>query len=221
MQINLADLFFEAFGYKTDAFEEALTANPVDGDKKGSRVETGQHGSPYYVFDSLGREYFLPIKVVVGNDIIPGTSSTYAEALGATDASGNPVDYWYLPYPVLSADVNKHIIDTELTERNGMVSELINIGGYKINVKGFIINQIGNDYPENDMNILNRLFNINKAVEIYNPVTDVLLMNANSGSRTVTLRSLKFPERPGVKHVRAYELEMWSNVPFNLIDIAG
>ena len=190
----------------------------VYGDVADFQAKVGIYGSPFYATDLRGREYFLPIEVVVGNDTIPGTSSTYADALGVTDANGQATGKWNLPYPVMSADMQKHIVDTELTERQGLVSELINIGGWKISVRGYIINE-SNEFPEDDYNTMVRLCSINKAVVVNNPLTDILLQS-NGGAKTVTIRNLKWHERPGVKHVREYSLELWQDVPFNLIEIS-
>ena len=211
MQISLSlpDLFFKTFGYQTEAFDPKV--DPISGDKNGSRVNTGKHGSPYYASDAVGNEYFLPIEVVVGSD--------NAEALGATDDSGIPTGRWNLPYPVMAVALNKHIIDTELTERNGVVSELINSGGYKFTIKGFVVNQLGNNYPEADWDTLNRLVNLGIPVKINNPVSDVCFAANGNTAKTVTIRNFQCPDRAGVKHVRAYEMEMWTDIPFNLIEV--
>lgn len=48
--MSLSDLFEQAFGYRTTAFN----AIPI-------RTEAGVHGAPYYATDAHGKEYFLPV----------------------------------------------------------------------------------------------------------------------------------------------------------------
>ena len=210
VNLSLGQLFLQAFGYKTDAFDPVVPQ--IKGDIPSYRTETGKLGGAYYANDLMGREVYMPVEVVVGNDIIPGTSTTYAKKFGV------PGGKWQLPYPVISATRTVHIIDTELTERDGMVSELINLSSVKISIKGFLINQ-ANEFPEDDFDTLNRLFALKTVISINCPYTDLLLNDITNGAKTVTIRSLSFPERRGVKHVVPYELELMADVPFNLVDI--
>ena len=226
MEINLRDAFFKAFGYETDAFGPKFHVNPVQGDKALKRTEYGKYASsPYYAKDAVGREYYMPIEIQVGTDTIPLTSMTYAEALGVTDSSGAYSGRWNLPFPVISVELNKRFIDTDMTERNGMVSELINVQGFKVMVRGFLINKSANEFPEDDYTTLIRLVKLRIPVRVNNPMIDVLFVEpdsaiSGSGEREVTIRNLHFPERPGVKHVKPYQLELWKNENFNLIDLS-
>ena len=219
MQINLSlsEAFFEAFGYQTTAFDPKFKDAP--GNIKNRRVDAGKHGSPYYGPDKDGREYYLPIEVQVGTNVIPGQNRTYAEALGVTDDAGAITGRWHLPYPVISiAEMTPLVIDTELTERSGLVSQLINLSGYKITVRGFLFNK-NNEFPEDDFDTLNRLAGLKVPFRINNPITDIILLPISS-DKLVTIRSLRFMERPGVKHVKPYELTLMTEVPFNLEDIS-
>jgi len=219
MEINLSlsQLFENAFGYKSPAFDPEFAA--VTGDVIGKRKETGKFGSAYYANDAVGREYFMPVAIDVGTAMIKGTSTTYAEALGANGLNGPQDGTWRLPYPVLSAEIVVKVVDTELTEQYGMVSELINVSGYKITVRGFVINQTANEFPEDDCDTLNRLVGLKTRFAIYNPLTDLLLV-PNNGQRMVTIRKFNFVERGGTKHVKPYVMELMSDVAFNLNDIS-
>ena len=215
---SLGDLFQEAFGYKSQAFQPNV--KNIKGDKDVTRTNAGKHGSPYYAKDIVGREYYLPIEVQVGSDLIPGTNTSYARAFGVTNSSGAYDGRWNLPYPVMSADVMVHVVDTALTERDGLVSELINLSGYKIKIKGLLINKLANEFPEDDYNTLVKLVSLKTPVRINSVKTDILMLNMGNRDKTVTIRNLKFPEAKGMKHVQPYELEMITELPFNLIDIS-
>ena len=211
----------------TQAIIEALKQNvgatgpqvdAIIGDVVNKRKAKGVYGSEYYQPNDSA--VYMPVEIVVGQGKIPGSSSTYAEALGVTDQNGDYTGKWWLPYPVLSMEVIPHIVDTELTERNGVVSELINVGGYKVHITGFLVNTVANEFPEGDFDTLNRLANLGAAFTINNVKTDIAFMDSGNYNKTVTLRSLRFPKKPGVKHVQEYEMELMSEMPFNLIDIS-
>jgi hypothetical protein len=214
VDFSLPELFLQHFGYPTDAFGSALQFNAVAGDSVNNRTSFGSvAGSDYYDVDGSGREYYLPIEFVFGGDIIPGTNTSYKEKMG--------MSYWNLPYPIFSIESKTHVIDTELTERNGMVSELINLSGYKLNVKGFLINLQENAFPEADFKTLIKLYELAVPLQINNPITDVLFVKAaTSGANLVTIRNVRLLEGRGTKNIRAYELELVQEVPFNLIDIS-
>jgi hypothetical protein len=62
-------------------------------------------------------------------------------------------------------------------------------------------------------------------VRINNPMLDILFVDPDGSGpkdveREVTIRNLHFPERPGVKHVKPYQLDLVTNENFNLIDIS-
>jgi len=216
ISLSLAELIINAL--TTDPNMTPLEVAAVIGDVVNKRKTQGKYGSAYYQDNNTA--IYMPVEVVVGNDVIPGTSSTYAEAFGVTDQSGNYTGRWWLPNPIMSIDLNVHVVDTELTERNGMVSELINIGGYKMNITGFLVNSTANEFPEDEYDTLNRLANLRVPFKINSVKTDIIFMDSGNTDKTVTIRNLRFPKRPGVKHVQEYELELWSEIPFNLIDIS-
>lgn len=202
---SIADLFEKAFGYKTQAFEPDFNTVPGRSTQAGlSRTEYGAHGSPYYAEDSLGREYFLPVKIIYDNG--NGNATTPGE--------------WTLPYPVVSVTTKKTVVETALTERRGTVKELINIQDYEITIKGFIVGN-NNEFPEQEITTLRSIYELNAPLSIQCPLTDLFLLRPDrNGSDQVVIRELKFPALPGIKHVRPYELYMVSDEPFNLISIS-
>lgn len=206
MSINLsiAGLFEEVFGYKGPAFEPELDTVPA-------RETEGKYGAPYYAEGLKGREYYMPVEVHVGSD--------NAEALGAVNNDGSTTGRWRLPYPLVSVSNTVNIVDTPLTERRGMVSEFINVGGWRIMIRGFLIGAGGN-FPEKDFETLTRLFALGKVVRISSVITDVLLLRPErGGTDEVVVRNIEVPGLPGVPGVRPYTLELVSNEPFNLTSI--
>lgn len=215
ISFNLADIFEETYGYRTQAFEMKFDRLSSELTGLSNRTEQGAIGSPYYGNADKKGEYYLPVTI------------TYEEAADplwqAPDGSfpGNTgIQYsWDLPHPVISIASRKTIIETPLTERRGTVKELINVQDYDIVIKGFIINDI-EEFPAAAVTKLRTIYEKNEALSIKCPLTDIFLLRPDrKGSDKVVIRELKFPAVTGIKNVRPYELHLVSDEPFNLISI--
>ena len=199
---DLAGLFEQTFGYKSQAFNPEFAS--VTGDKSATRTEQGANGSPYYGVDAKGNEYFLPVTL------------SYTPAGGS---GGQPVSF-DLPYPVISINSRKTIVETPLTERRGTVKELINIRDYEITIKGFIVNA-ANEFPEDVVTQLRSVYEQIVTLSIKCPLTDIFLLRPDrSGSDQVVITELIFPAVTGVKNVRPYELHLLSDEAFSLLTIS-
>jgi len=200
---DLAALFEQTFGYRTTAFSPQFTPPAGYG---AQRVEVSTTGSPYYAQDELSGEYFMPVSLVY-------SQSTAGSTAGTSET-------WDLPYPVISISARKTIIETVLTERSGTVKELVNLQGYDIVIKGFIIDAGGN-FPESKVTRLRSIYEQSTAISIKCPLTDIFLLRPDrSGSDKVVIRELKLPMVVGMKNVRPYEIHLSSDEPFSLIAIA-
>jgi hypothetical protein len=157
----------------------------------------GSKGAPLYDTDANGRSYFMPVYVGFDRDSMIA-----------------------LPYPTISAEVAPRIIDTELTEQNGLVSELISIGAYRFMVRGLMIGTNG-QWPEDQIAALNNLMvqmqQQQQPLIIECALTDIFLLgtSANASDR-VTIRSLRFPNARGDIKVKPYEMELVSDAQFSL-----
>ncbi len=210
---DLAGMFEQTFGYKTQAFNPEFKEVTGDGNSLSLRTQQGAQGSPYYASDKLGNEYYMPVTL------------TYADDVNVTEPNGsvssNTFQYnLQLPYPVIAVSSRKVIIETPLTERRGTVKELISIRDYEITIRGFIIST-SHEFPEDEVTKLRSVYERNTPLSIKCPLTDVFLLRPDrSGSDQVVIRELKFPAVTGVKNVRPYELHLVSDEPFNLIAIS-
>jgi hypothetical protein len=213
--MDLGDLFEHIWGYQPAAFNPKFDAVHGDDITDLERVEYGTvGGSPYYDDDDVtGLEYFLPVSM---------TYSTKSGGVGWAGAPGaqNDMKTIFLPNPIISISGKKKIVKTPLTDRSGTVKEYISREDYVISIKGIIIGDT-NEFPEAGVTVLRELYESNYPVSIANPITDIFLLRPDrSGSDSVVITDLKFPEVKGIKNVRAYELTMESDEPFNLIDIS-
>jgi hypothetical protein len=215
ISFSLAALFEKTFGYKTRAFEPQF--RQLKGNNPPERKEQGAGGSPYYANDALGTEYYMPVTLTY-----PDMSSRQETPPGVTATNNNSFSVhkkWNLPYPIISIESKKTIVETALTERRGTVKELIAIKDYEITIKGFLIAPT-HEFPEQDVTTLRTIYEQNTAISIQCPLTDIFLLRPDrSGSDQVVISELKFHAIIGIKNIRPYELKMLSDEPFNLLSI--
>jgi len=226
LQLSLSEAFFELFGYESQAFDPIL---PTDGDNPKSRVLMGMYGSPYYANDPVsGREYFLPISITYPDNsgMTNQPTGMTVQSLGSAVQVGQPTGAqktYTLPGTVISFATRKTVVETPMTERSGMVAELININGVDITIRGVIWAQMTSNapFPEQDLFTLNELYRQNVAVNIQSVITDIILQNPEQGGvDMVTIREFRMLEGKGSKHVRGYEMVLRNDVNFNLNDIS-
>jgi hypothetical protein len=117
-----------------------------------------------------------------------------------------------LPNPVIRVTSKKTIVETVLVGRTGTVKELIGQEDYKINIKGIIVTE-NNSYPEDEIRKIHGLYTQNIAHRITSPLTNLLLGEGAS----VVITDLTWPEISGIQNVKTYEMNLISDIPFDLI----
>jgi hypothetical protein len=194
-EFNLTILFENTFGTKSEAFQPEFSRNAA------KQLMGKVASSPFWAKNVLGREYYLPATIRYTDE-------------------DSIVQKYDLPHPVIAiTNGAKKIVRTELTERRGMVTELVNVGGYTISVKGIIIGK-NKQYPEDDLIMLRKLFETRATLTISNVLTDIFLVQPNQGMDNVIMMDPSFPPVPGAKNMCGYEFTLLSDVPFNLEDIS-
>lgn len=166
-----------------DTFGVNIASDYVVKNADAKELKSKYGSSEYRRMDALGYYYFLPVQ------------------LG---------ELW-LHYPIIRITARKNIIETQMTERDGSVIEIINNDSFKIYIRGFIIGHDGN-FPEEDVYQLKELFLQNKSVPIKSVLTDLFLI----GEDKVVLTELNFPEVKGVENIKPYEISMVSDHVFEL-----
>lgn len=212
ISLSLFDLFQTTFGYQTKALDPKL--EKVIGENNPNRREYGAGGAPYYQNLHAGKEYFMPVIIKY-----PDRNSMQDSLPGNSSQNFSKEKEFELPYPIISIESRKTIIETHLTERRGTVKELINTQDYLITIKGFIISQT-HDYPEEGVTELRALYEHNTPLSIQCALTDIFLLRPDrSGSDLVVISELNLPMLRGVKNICPYELKLISDEPFNLISV--
>lgn len=199
ISISIADLGQQVAGQSFEPRFEPVPTSDVTKTNGTQRAERGKiGGSAYYEPAGGGRETYMP--VVLRYVLEDGTQKEIS-----------------LPNPTLAVQSRKRIVETPLTERDGTVKELISVEGYQITVRGLIIG-VNNEFPEDDLIMLQQLYSQKKSVQIANVISDVFLV-APGKTAEVVITDFRLPERKGVKHVREYEMLLVNDEPFNLKEI--
>lgn len=123
------------------------------------------------------------------------------------------IDDYLIPFAVIGINCRKTIVSTPLPERGGSVSELISIDDYVINIKGMCVSE-GDEYPESDIQQLFDKFKKPQSLKIRSVLTDIFL-DGNEEHRCI-IRELKFPPMAGIEHVKPFELDLTSDMIFDL-----
>lgn len=124
------------------------------------------------------------------------------------------LDGYVLPFAVVGVTCKKTIVSTAMPERGGTVKELISLDDYLINIKGILIND-DNTYPESEIIDLHELFLKNESVNLQCVLTDIFLKG--SFGQKVVIKDLKFPTVTGIEHAKPFEMELESDMIFDLI----
>lgn len=185
--IDLAAIFQDAFGYKPPRPMPEIEAAP---ERQEVSEATGQ---PYYEEDIFGREFFMPVRL---DDLL-------------------------IPFAVVGMTWKKTIVSTPMPERGGSVNELISIDDYLFNIKGLLINP-GNEFPESGIIDLKRTWVKNSSVTIRSVITDLILSGRSNvrgedpyGHRVV-IKEIKWPGLTGVEHAKPFDIDLVSDLIFDL-----
>lgn len=120
---------------------------------------------------------------------------------------------YLLPFAVIGMTWSKTIVSTPMPERGGSVKELINIDDYKFNIKGIVLTE-DNSFPEMQVRDIYELFKKNNSLQLRSVLTDIVLNGAFSHSVIIT--EIKWPAVTGIEHAKPFEMELESDMTFEL-----
>ncbi|MBA3830137.1 MAG: hypothetical protein H0X33_14450 [Taibaiella sp.] len=193
ISISVENLFQDYFGFKPQQFDFGKL--PVLNQKS-------KKGVPLYDIDQFGETYFMPVTLKYTPD----------------DGTGGAVQTLKLSYPSVEVDCRKNMVITELTKR-GSVKELISNSDFRFRIRGFIIGA-NNQWPEDELQALEQLYEQQQSMVIQSAITDIFLMTkVRGGNDKVVIENLHFPAGRGDIRVRAYEMELVSDENFSLEEI--
>lgn len=160
-----------------------------------SQADVSQLSGSALTADHFGKLIWLPIKFVNLN----------ADIFGATEL--------LLPYCVISMTAKKTIVKTPMVERKGTVKELYSADDYQISIKGFVIDDTQRTFPEKELTILRKLYDLQEAIQLDNALSNIFL----DKDTRVVIEGLNLPEvEGGKKHIRPFSFSLESDAIFIL-----
>ena len=100
-----------------------------------------------------------------------------------------------------------------MAERQGTVKELYSTDDYSISLKGFFIDVDKRIWPEADLRMFKKIFELQTAFILENALTNVFLAK----DQKVVIESFDLPEvEGGRKHIRPFNIQLESDSIFTL-----
>lgn len=194
-QFNLGDMLLNVIGYKGLPYPggfipDAPSKYKADGyeypGEQASEKTSSDFGSTLRKKDAQGRWYFMPI---------------------ALEHKGTEYE---IPNAVISIRGKKSIVETSMVGRKGTVKELISVDDYEIRIAGVCLDV---DFPDQQINSLNDLYNINESVTLKCALTDIFLDEEDK----VVIKSIDFAEMKGCETAQVFTMELVTDRSFELI----
>ena len=194
-QFNLGDMLLNVIGYKGLPYPggfipDAPGKYKADGyeypGEQASEKTSSYFGSTLRKKDAQGRWYSMPI-------VLEHKGTEYE-----------------IPNAVISICGNKRIVETAMVGRKGTVKELISVDDYEIRIAGVCLDV---DFPDQQINALNELYNINESVTLKCALTDIFLDEEDK----VVIKSIDFAEMKGCETAQVFTMELVTDRSFELI----
>lgn len=194
-QFNLGDMLLNVIGYKGLPYPggfipDAPGKYKADGyeypGEQASEKTSSDFGSTLRKKDAQGRWDFMPI---------------------ALEHKGTEYE---IPNAVISIRGKKSIVETAMVGRKGTVKELISVDDYEIRIAGVCLDV---DFPDQQINALNELYNINESVTLKCALTDIFLDEEDK----VVIKSIDFAEMKGCETAQVFTMELVTDRSFELI----
>lgn len=150
------------------------------------------NGSPLWR-DTANRTGFMPVTIVW------------------VSADGTQTKEFALGHTIVGISAKKKLVETDMTERNGSVIELIHSGNYEISLRGIVVGENGS-FPDEDLALLYELYTKNEPVSFRCALTDIFMGSDDS----VVIKGFDIPQKQGVEGVREYSLSIVSNAILTL-----
>ena len=196
-KFNIPVLFERAFGVTPNRGVQQM----IDKVQNYDDIETLAQEQEYSSVSKLGVQVWDVINL--DEKIIEGTDESFE-------------GYSFPAELTLQVSRAKKIIETDIIGKKGTVEELVAVDDWEINIKGFIINYESDAYPENEVQELNTVCELQDSLL---PVTSKFLNNL--GIDYLSIHQLRLPQMAGYSNVQPFEVVAKSKEPFILSVING
>lgn len=193
---DLRDIFRQVWG--CNAFPFVFRQNSQSERKPDTEYDFGEpvarhdyniNGVAFYAQNNNGNEVFLPIWLIRPDGSRLMLQNTVSDFTN-----------------------KKTIVETALVNRKGTVKEEISISDWEINIKGIMVSP-DFDYPDELVSELSELYELGVSLGIENARASLIL----DGNEMVVIKSLRLPELKGMKNVQPFEMNLVSDLAFDLI----
>ena len=116
--------------------------------------------------------------------------------------------------PLISIKGNKRIIKTAVPGLQGTIKEHIQLGDYKITIKGIAVNDEEDDLPQAEIRDIRELCEKLGSLKITNRLLSYFNINH------ITITDFDFPAVEGMQNAQLYVINALSDKPIDLIKIA-
>lgn len=186
-QINIKQIFFRAFGFYP-SINTVNRVEPIDGVdaidvlKSPNDDLIGPQPADYY--SCFGTPIFFPLKI--DGHLLPNE-------------------------PLITVTGSKKIIKTVVSGLKGTVKEEIGLGDYNVNVKGVVINENSDEFPEDEVRKIKNLFEKPGALEVKSPFLALF------GIDMIVLQRCTFSGIAGEQSQQAYQFNAISDRSVELV----
>ncbi|MFK5855374.1 MAG: DUF6046 domain-containing protein [Bacteroidota bacterium] len=120
-------------------------------------------------------------------------------------------DYWLPNEPLVTLTGGKNIVKTVVTGLVGTVKEEVSTNDYQITIKGIIVNEESDDYPEADVAKLREICQTPGMHDVVNKLFRIFLID------NIVIESYNIYGIAGEQSQQAYQINAWSDRPVELI----
>jgi hypothetical protein len=155
-----------------------------------NKISISEKGVSYRMLNENGIDAFMPVWL--------------------SEIDNNALEY-LLQNTIMSMSSRLSIVTTQLVNRDGTVKEQISMDEWSIRIRGVLIGE-GDNYPETETQQLVNWYKKKKALCIQNVRTALCLEQLEK----VIITNLDLKELNGYENTQPYELQLLSDVDFNL-----
>ena len=107
--------------------------------------------------------------------------------------------------------ITKQIITTNIQGVNGSVKEYISQNDYDVTIRGALVDESGQSYPEEQVLQLVEFCEVPDSIKIYSR-----FLNDNFNIQYLTIQSVSLPQVEGTENVQLFEIKAISDDPIEL-----
>lgn len=184
-KFNIIDLYRQVFSYRgIPQIFPVDSVNRVERVADYEEMDVPDERTDTELMSSMGTPLFMPCKL---NDL------------------------WLPNEPLINLGGRNEIVRTKLTAIKGTVKEYIAMDDYSIKIQGLIINEVNDDYPEDQVRQLRAILESNEAVKISNRMLTLFDIHQ------VVIIDYDFMAVEGHQNCQAYQIICLSDWPVDLI----